>query len=35
MPVTGQTRVMPMLLEDSWKNIQKAFAEVLASKGLD
>lgn len=35
MPVTGQTRVMPMLLEDSWKTIQKAFAEVLATKGLD
>ena len=35
MPVTGQTRVMPLLLEDSWKTIQKAFAEVLATKGLD
>lgn len=35
MPVTGQTRVMPMLLEDTWKSIHKAFAEVLANKNLD
>ncbi len=34
MPVTGGTRVMPILLEDSWSKIHASFAAIMAAKDI-